>query len=107
MQVQFNNGRHSSSTNGFIHKMVFGNSTEICKVCDQYSTNVVKKQLRLSVIFLPAHPESCTHIFCFGTHILNLSESQYSQTFSGKFCNGCNDFLAGLTLYSPSESWDA
>ena len=61
----------------------------------------------LSVIFLPAHPESCTHIFCFGTHILNLSESKDSQSFSGKFCNGCNDFLAGLTLYSPSESWDA
>ena len=47
MRVQFNNGRHFSSTNGFIHKTVFGNSTEICKVCDQYSTNVVKKQLRV------------------------------------------------------------
>ena len=31
------------------------------------------------VSFLPAHPESRTHIFCFGTHILNLSESQDSQ----------------------------
>ena len=47
MRVQFNNGRHFSLTNGFIHKTVFENSTEICKVCDQYSTNVVKKQLRL------------------------------------------------------------
>ena len=45
--------------------------------------------------------------FCFGTHILNLSESQDSQSYSGKFCNGLNDFLVGLTLYSPSESWDA
>ena len=43
MRVQFNNGCHFSSTNGFIHKTVFENSTEICKVCDQYSTNVVKK----------------------------------------------------------------
>ena len=59
------------------------------------------------VIFLPAHPESRTHIFCFGTHILNLSESQDSQSYSGKFCNGHNDFLVGLSLYSPSESWDA
>ena len=42
MRVQFNNGRHFSSTNGFIHKTVFGNSTKICKVCDQYSTKVVK-----------------------------------------------------------------
>ena len=47
MRVQFNNGCHFSSTNGFTHKTVFGNSTEICKICDQYSTNVVKKQLRL------------------------------------------------------------
>ena len=60
-----------------------------------------------SVIFLPAHPESRTHIFSFGTHILNLSESQDSQSYSGKFCNGRNDFLEGFTLYSPSESWDA
>ena len=45
--------------------------------------------------------------FCFGTHILNLSESQDSQSYSGKFCNGRNDFLVGLTLYSPNESWDA
>ena len=45
--------------------------------------------------------------FCFGTHILNLSESQDSQSYSGKFCNGRNDFLVGLTLYSPSESWNA
>ena len=45
--------------------------------------------------------------FCFGTHILNLTESQDSQSYSGKFCNGRNDFLVGLTLYSPSESWDA
>ena len=57
--------------------------------------------------FLPAHPESRTHIFCFGTHILNLSESQDSQSYSGKFCNGHNDFLVGLTLYSPNESLDA
>ena len=57
--------------------------------------------------FLPAHPESRTHIFCFGTRILNLSESQDSQSYSGKFCNGCNNFLVGLTLYSPNESWDA
>ena len=61
----------------------------------------------LAVIFLPAHPESRTHTFCFGTHILNLSESQDSQSYSEKFCNGRNDFLVGLTLYSPSESWDA
>ena len=48
MRVQFNNGRHFSSMNGFIHNTVFGNSTEICKVCDQNSTNVVKKkQLRV------------------------------------------------------------
>ena len=45
--------------------------------------------------------------FCFGTHILNLSESQDSQSCTGKFCNGRNDFVVGLTLYSPSESWDA
>ena len=45
--------------------------------------------------------------FCFGTHILNLSESQDLQSYSGKFCNGRNDFLVGLILYSPSESWDA
>ena len=31
--------------------------------------------------------------FCFGTHILNLTESQDSQSFSGKFCNGRNGFL--------------
>ena len=37
-----------------------------------------RKKKAFTVIFLPAHPESCTHIFCFGTHILNLSESQYS-----------------------------
>ena len=61
---------------------------------------------RSAVIFLPAHPESHTH-FCFGTHILNLSESQDSQSYNGKFCNGRNDFLVGLTLYSPGESWDA
>ena len=59
-----------------------------------------------TVIFLPAHPESCTHSFCFGTHILNLTESQDSQSYSGKFCNGHNDLLVGLILYSPSESWD-
>ena len=45
--------------------------------------------------------------FCFGTHILNLSESQDSQSYSEKFCNGLNDFLVGLTLYNPNESWDA
>ena len=56
---------------------------------------------------LPAHPESCTHIFALGLNILNLSESQDSQSYSGKFCNGRNDFLVVLTLYSPSESWDA
>ena len=44
---------------------------------------------------------------CFGTHILNLSESQDSQIYSENFCNGHNDFLVGLTLYSPSESLDA
>ena len=44
--------------------------------------------------------------FCFGTHILNLSESQDSQSYSRKFCNGRNNFLVGLTLYSPSKSWD-
>ena len=43
--------------------------------------------------------------FCFGTHILNLSESQDSKSYSGKFCNGRNDFLVGFTLYSSSESW--
>ena len=42
--------------------------------------------------------------FCFGTHILNLSESQDSQSYSRKFCNGRNNFLVGLTLYSPSKS---
>ena len=31
------------------------------------------------MIFLSVHPESRTHIFCFGTHILNLSESQDSK----------------------------
>ena len=45
--------------------------------------------------------------FCFETHILNLSESQESQSYSGKFCNGRIDFLVGLALYSLSESWDA
>ena len=35
--------------------------------------------------------------FCFGTHILNFSESQDSQSYSGKFCNGRNDFLVVLT----------
>ena len=54
-----------------------------------------------AVNFLPAPPESCTHSFCFGTHILNLSESQDSQSYSEKFCNGHNDFLVGLTLYRP------
>ena len=32
--------------------------------------------------FLPAYPVSRTHIFCFGT-----------RSYSGKFCNGHNDFL--------------
>ena len=43
MLVQFNNGRFSL-TNSFIHKSVFGNSIEICNMCDQYSTNMIKKQ---------------------------------------------------------------
>ena len=29
------------------------------------------------------------------------------KSCSGKFCNGCIDFLVGLTLYSPSKSWEA
>ena len=58
-----------------------------------------------AVIFLPAHPESYTHSFCFGTPILNLSESQDSQSYSGKFCNGRNDFLVGLTLYTQASPW--
>ena len=66
-----------------------------------------RKENKSAVIFfLPAHPESCTHSFSFETHILNLSESQDSQSYSGKFCNGRNDFLEGLILYSPSETWD-
>ena len=60
-----------------------------------------------AVIFYLRIPSLVLTIFCFGTHILNLSESQDSQSYSGKFCNGRNDFLVGLTLYRPSESWDA
>ena len=84
----------------------------VSSFCSAKATHIFSaKNIRIlyieSVIFLPAHPESRTHIFCFGTHILNLSESQDSQSYSGKSCNGHNDFLVGLTLYSPSESWDA
>ena len=45
MLVLIKNGRHFfSSTNSFIHKSLFGNSIEICNKCDQYSTNMIKKQ---------------------------------------------------------------
>ena len=71
-----------------------------------FSESVSLLTITHSVIFLPAHPIPYSH-FCFGTHILNLSESQDSQSYSGKFCNGRNDFLVGLALYSLRESWDA
>ena len=61
---------------------------------------------KLSDFFTCASRVQYSH-FCFGTHILNLSESQDSRSYSGKFCNGRNDFLVGLTLYSPSKSWEA
>ena len=44
MLVLFNNGPIFSSTNSFIHKSVFRNFIEICNMCDQYSTNMIKKQ---------------------------------------------------------------
>ena len=81
MRVQFNSGRHFSSTNVFIHKTVFENSTEICKVCDQYSTNVVKKQLRVYSTNFSCWLMYCSQITLICGCLLRIIITFYSTDF--------------------------
>ena len=78
---------------------VFGDnfSNFSMKTCCEYSLGTSRqgasnKYRVFSDFFTCASRVPYSH-FCFGTHILNLSEFQDSQSYSGKFCNGRNDFL--------------
>ena len=46
-----------------------------------------------------------SHFLLWDSHF--KSQGVPGLSYSGKFCNGRNDFLVGHTLYNPSKSWDA